>query len=1006
MSAKKLSRRDVLKAAGMTVGLAAGGSVSAAPANAATQDAETLTNYGSHTDDGRSMTITSVTGQQLKITAYGDYIVRVHSKRSGETFFADDRYEMVDPANHAGMTGRLTVVDNGTSFTLTTAAADGVKVVLQKNPLRVEFYCKCDNSLLAKEDATRSMSWSGANNSVITQSFVPPASDEHFFKGGHGLFGRAPKVDRTGDIVSHNYGLRTHAADQAPAIVPFYLSSKGYAVFFNTTFDTTFTFGSGGAYEFSADDHNTSGARPQLDYFLIKGPQFAQLLDRYTQLTGRPRLPQIGIFGLQLSDKNYPTVSDENWWITRITALRNAGFPFDVQVNDNRWRAGTGALYGSWFEFSSVRWPDPAAFKRWADENGVLTALDYNRNNSNEMAGWVPGPPPGYSFQAADLVNVSDNDAVPDWSNRATRAWVWNVFWTKALDPALGFPCDALWLDEPDEMGPIPYNALAANGQRWSELRNAFFLYYQKGVGQEGWDPNTSGHIGNAKRPWAFTRGATAGQQRYGHLWTGDIGSDYSEMQQQIRGMQNSGLGGFPYANIDAGGFQGGIISDAMYRNWVSAWSSMSPIWRPHSSGDTAALGPTASRWPIDQSATEQADFLKYGKMRYTLMPYIYTIAHAAHLTGMPMARAMVIDYQNRSAAYSHDLQYMWGPSIIVMPVTTDTSGAVQNVWLPAGDTWYNFWSDAKTVGSDTTDKAYVTRTGEIIMYVKAGSILPKYKYAQSTSFFDKTQLEMDVYAGKDGTFAVYEDDGVTENFHVNSANSVTNLTFTNSALRVVIDHPVGTYNGAPSQRRYVVRIHGLAAPVGMRVDNGATLPAFTSEAAAILNGRGEVWDPARKILSVVTPSIEVTTGGGVAATIEPSGTSFPTPSGVAVYGAETATLSGVALGSQHAGYTGDGYVDFINDSNDFVEWTVNIATAGTHTLTFRYANGGTTNRPLAISVNDTVVNGGLAFNPTGGWTTWADASVAATLPAGGAVRIRATATGSSGGNLDCQTVR
>jgi hypothetical protein len=108
---------------------------------------------------------------------------------------------------------------------------------------------------------------------------------------------------------------------------------------------------------------------------------------------------------------------------------------------------------------------------------------------------------------------------------------------------------------------------------------------------------------------------------------------------------------------------------------------------------------------------------------------------------------------------------------------------------------------------------------------------------------------------------------------------------------------------------------------------------------------------------------------------------------------------------SQHAGYTGAGYVDFVDNTNDFVEWTVSVAAAGTHTLNFRYANGGTANRPLAISVNGTVVNGGLAFNPTGGWTTWANASLNVTLPAG-AVKVRATATGSSGSNLDCLTVQ
>ncbi|MBL7260018.1 TIM-barrel domain-containing protein [Paractinoplanes lichenicola] len=974
------SRRDLLKMAGATVALRA------VPGPAGLDADETLTSYRSHTSDQRSVTVTSASGQQLRLTAYGNGIVRVRAIRSGEQFFADGRYEMVDPASHAGLGGSLSVNDTGDQLAIATTA---VRVILRKDPLRLEFFGG-DGARLAGEDATHSLSWSG---SIVRQTFTAAAAGERFVKAGHGLYGRAPKVDRTGDIVSHNYGLQSNHVDQAPAIVPLYLSSRGYAIFFNTTFDTTFNFGNAGTYEFFADGHGAPGATPQLDYFVIGGPTFAQLLDRYTQLTGRPRFPRLGVFGLQLSDKNHPSTSDQNWWTTRITALRDAGFPFDVAVNDNRWRAGTGAWGGSWFEFSPQRWPDPAAFKRWADEQGVLTTLDYNRNNSNEMAGWSPS----YAFNPADVTGVSDSDAVPDWSNPATRAWLWNVFWTKALNPALGFPGDALWIDEPDEMGPIPYGALAANGQRWSELRNAFFLYCQKAAGQEGWDR------GRTERPWIFTRGATAGQQRYGHLWTGDIESTYGEMREQIRGMQNAGIGGFPFANIDGGGFFGAVLSSGMYRNWVAAWSSVSPVWRPHSNGNTDVQGPAGSRWPIDQGGTEQADFLKYSKVRYTLMPYVYTVARQASATGMPMARAMVIDYQDRAMAYSHDLQYMWGPSIIVMPVTTDTGGATQNVWLPAGDTWYNFWSDAKNVGSDTVEKSYVTSTGEIIMYVRAGSILPKYKYAQSTKFLDKTHLEMDVYTGRDGQFSLYEDDGVTEDYRTGAA-STTALTFTDAALRVTIAHPAGTYRGAPSQRRFLVRFHGLPAAVGMRVSGVAALPAFTSESAALLHGSGQVWNATRKILTVVTPVTPLVTGGGLAVTVEPSGAAFPAVSPTTVHEAEDAARSGPTLGSQHAGYTGSGYVDYANPSGDYVEWTVPVTTTGSYVLGFRYTNGGTANRPLKITVNGTAVTT-VAFLPTGDWKTWRTASATVSLPAGTAVRIRATATGASGGNLDSLSI-
>ncbi|MDG6101883.1 DUF5110 domain-containing protein [Dactylosporangium aurantiacum] len=1000
-----MKRRNLLgAAAGLSIGAVAG-----APSRAGAAVGEQLGAYASHVADARSVTVTSTTGQRLRLTAYGNQIVRIRAVRNGEAFFADTRYEMVVPANHAGMGGTLTVTADATALTVVTGAADGVRIVLRKDPLRLELYHRATGALLAREDATRSITWGGTNNSVVTQAFVPPPADERFVKAGHGLFGRSPRLDRTGDVVSHNYG--TVRGDQAPAIVPLYLSSRGYAVFVNTTFDTTFAFASGAArdYAFSADDHDTGGARPQLDYFLINGPRFATLLDRYTQLTGRPRLPQLAIFGLHLSDKNFPDVSDQSWWRTKITQHRNAGFPFDHHVNDNRWRSGTGAWGGSWFEFSAVRWPDPAGYQAWAADNGVTMTLDYNRNNSNLMAGWVGGPPPGYSFKAADLTGVADNGSVPDWSNPATRAWVWNVFWSKALNPALHFPGDGLWLDEPDELGPIPFDADSAGGKKWSELRNAYFFYLHKAVGEEGWDPAAAGHVGTAKRPWTWSRGASAGQQRYGHYWTGDIASTYDEMRMQIRGMLAGGLGGFPYSNIDGGGFlggAGGLISEPFYRNWPAAWSSLSPIWRPHSGASTTSQGAVASRWPLDQNATVQADFRKYAELRYTLLPYIYTVAHQAAATGLPMARAMVVDHQDRPNAYTHDLQYLWGPSLLVAPLTQD-GGGTQDVWLPAGSTWYNFWTDSRHTGTDAADLPYVTRTGEIVLFVRAGAILPRYQYAQSTAYLNKRQLELDVYAGADGTFDLIEDDGVTESYRTAGALSVTTLTWTDAATRVTVGHPRGTYGGAPATRRYVVRVHGLAAPVGMRVNGGATLPARTGEATAITSGGGTVWDAARKVLTVVTPSIATVVGGGVAVTVEPSGSPYPTVTGGTAYPAERATLSGAVIDTRHPDYTGTGFVDFTDAaaSGASVQWTVSVPTAGPRTLTFRYANGGSANRPLSISVNGGTVNAALAFNPTGSWATWASTSVTATLPAGTQVTVRATTTGANGANIDSLTV-
>ncbi|WP_327654151.1 TIM-barrel domain-containing protein [Streptomyces sp. NBC_00483] len=1007
MKRERIRRRTLLSTA---AGALAAGAVVPQSAHAADDAQEQLTDYAGHaTDDGRSVTVTSVTGQRLRLTAYGDQIVRVRAARAGESFLPDTHYEMVQPRSHSAMRGSLHVRATEDTVEFRTAATDGPRVVLRKKPLRLEFYARDTGALLAKEDAGHGITWSGPDHTVAAEAFAPPQADERFLKAGHGVLGRTPRLDRTGDTVSHNYsGAVENPTNQAPAIVPFYLSSKGYGVFFNTTFDTTFSFGGSGGYGFHADGHDAGGARPQLDYFLINGPRFAQLLDRYTQLTGRPRLPQRSIFGLQMSDKNFADVSDQDWWREKVTRHRAAGFPFDHQVNDNRWPEGSGSWSGSWFEFSRERWPDPAGYQKWAAGNGVTVTLDYNRNNTNEMAGWKGGPPPGYSFAVADLAGVKENNAVPDWSNRDTRAWVWKVFWGKALDPALEYPGDGLWIDEVDDLGAIPYTAKTADGRTWSEDRNAYFLNLHKGVGEEGWDPAGAGHIGPGKRPWTWCRGATAGQQRYGHYWTGDIDSTYDEMRNQIRGMQTAGLGGFPYANIDGGGFgHGEVISDAFYRNWPVGWSSLAPIWRPHGTASTKDKGKRASRWPLDQSPQAQADFARFGQLRYSLMPYVYTLAHQAAATGMPMARAMVIDHQDRPQAYTHDLQYMWGPSLLVAPVTSE--GREQHIWLPAGAHWYDFWTDEKHTGSDSEDLSHTASTGETPLFVRAGAILPKYPYAQSTAYLTKRQLEMDVYAGADGVFDVVEDDGVTEAYRSGRQTSVTHLTFTDASTRAVIAHPKGSYEGAPDARRFLVRFHGLASPVGMRVDGGGTLPAFTSEAAALLSdkGAGCVWDAEAKVLSVVTPEIRMAKGGGRAVTVEPSGAPYPRVGGGTVHQAEAARLdSAFVIGSRHPGYTGTGYAEFTGTSaaGSTLAWTVTVPAVGEKRLLVRYANGGDADRPMDVDVNGTKV-ATLAMPPTGGWDTWATASFSADLPQGENVTVRAALTRSAGANIDSLTL-
>ncbi|MFI0938495.1 carbohydrate-binding protein [Streptomyces sp. NPDC021020] len=187
-----------------------------------------------------------------------------------------------------------------------------------------------------------------------------------------------------------------------------------------------------------------------------------------------------------------------------------------------------------------------------------------------------------------------------------------------------------------------------------------------------------------------------------------------------------------------------------------------------------------------------------------------------------------------------------------------------------------------------------------------------------------------------------------------------------------------------------------------------ATLPAFTSEAAAILSGggSGSVWNARTKVPGVVTAEIPVSTNGGTVATVEPSGAAFPAVGGGTVHEAEDARLdSTFVVDTLHPGYTGTGYADFNGTSaGSTISWTVDVPSAGKKQLLVRYANGGDTDRPADIDVNGTKITS-LAMPPTGGWDAWKTASCTATLPQGTGVTVRVTLTKAIGANIDSLVV-
>jgi alpha-D-xyloside xylohydrolase len=345
-----------------------------------------------------------------------------------------------------------------------------------------------------------------------------------------------------------------------------------------------------------------------------------------------------------------------------------------------------------------------------------------------------------------------------------------------------------------------------ANGKHWAEESINYHFMLLKACVESGWNQR----FGESKRPYYWVRGITAGAQRFGIHWTGDLCDNWSDMAYQVLAMQSAGISGFPYFNHDAGAHYAGYGNnkcgksssyEKLFRQWDMAFGSFTPIWKPH--------GPSHKRWPLQQiKSASRSDAMKYCRTRYEMIPFIYSYAILAARTGMPMVRSMFFEDPANETAWQKDMQYYWGKEILVAPNCSDGDNNI-SVWLPKGD-WYDFWDDKKMSGNKTVN--YSAATGVIPVFIKAGAVIPKAPYALSTFWIPQDSLNIHIYTGADGEFTLYEDDGVTEKYQTKNEVRTTLIQYKNESSTLKVNGARGIYDRAPDKRAYKIIYHGLSA--------------------------------------------------------------------------------------------------------------------------------------------------------------------------------------------------
>jgi alpha-D-xyloside xylohydrolase len=523
--------------------------------------------------------------------------------------------------------------------------------------------------------------------------------------------------------------------DNTNISIPFFLSSNGYGILWNNTSRSRFN------NRFLNALYLSSEVADAIDYYFIYGPEFDTVVSGYRMLTGQ--VPMFGkwAYGFWQCKNRYASQEE---LLGVAHKYRELHIPVDNIVQDWFWWYTMGEPV-----FDAARYPDP---QRMIE--------DLHRNNFHLMISFWPYFRPGTKTYEemnrrgffVDKTKVAGfhpaGQALYDAFNPEARKYYWNL-----LDTALfRIGVDAWWLDttEPETEGRetnilATNNVAIGNGARYVNL---YPLMTATGV-YEGQRNAT-----DRKRVFILSRSAFAGSQRTAAaVWSGDVNSDWVFFKKQIPSGLNYSLSGLPYWTTDIGGFVSGDPDDPSYRELFIRWfqfGTFNPIFRVHGTrsnnqNELWSYGPDAQKILVD-----------FARLRYRLLPYIYSLAWMTTSEGYTPMRALAMDFRTDVRAANVGDQFMFGPAFLVNPVT-EPDVTSRRIYLPQGK-WHDFWSGRSVDGGWAIDaEAPLER---IPLYVRAGSIVPMGPELQWATEKPAEPIELRIYPGADGNFTLYEDEG------------------------------------------------------------------------------------------------------------------------------------------------------------------------------------------------------------------------------------------------------
>jgi alpha-D-xyloside xylohydrolase len=660
-----------------------------------------------------------------------------------------------------------------------TILAGRVKVKVSKSTASVVFADPADKVILSEYDKSLAPAIvEGVGTNTVTTTFNSPADEALYGLGQH----QHGVVNYKGVNETIHQAYNDAYAESSPVLV----STKGYGILWDN-YSLSWFYGGEGSntrYRF------VSECGDMIDYYFFYGPELDKVISGYRVATGFAPLFPKWVYGLIQSKDHYGSQLE---MLSIKDGYRQNRIPVDCIVQD--WQYWTPNPWGSHI-MDPARYPDPKAMVDSLHRANIHTMIS--------IWGLQQEGNPNYTElnSIGALWSIASGTVHPlDVYNAAGRAMYWRQINNELLSK-YGF--DAWWFDGNEPEGwPDPFDP----HQVTTALGKGCLVYNTYSVAMTTDCCNFWRRDIPSKRTVILSRSSFAGQQRASTMmWNNDIQSNWQYFGNSIPAGLNLCMSGVPYWCTDIGGYWGNAVdwttpaNRELFTRWFQ-YGAFQPVCRIHGNGGSRELYCTS--W----DAATKANLLMIDKLRYRLVPYIYSLAWMVTSQDYTPMRHLVMDFRNDPNVKNIGSQYMFGPAFMVSPVAT--AGATsRSVYLPAG-TWYDFWTGASVPGGASITAP--APLNQIPLHVRAGSIVamgPEIQYATERA----DTIELRTYPGANGSFTFYEDEGDNYNYEQGKYATIP-ITYTDNPQNVVIGARNGTFPGMDQKKVfnivYVRNNHG-----------------------------------------------------------------------------------------------------------------------------------------------------------------------------------------------------